>query len=253
MKFQSRSQSQSQSQAQRFRYFSAEQCERIASVCQQICERGCETRNSWIKWSWRLELGERRQDDKNYHLIGSRPAVATQRRRSKWDKHLIYGSAYAVWSCANEDPHSTPGTPHPKRRKPFRGETLAKYLQCRLIELVFNKRLPNFAFPAIPTEQQRAAESNLVGIYSYNLAGNLVNALCHYDAPCRSQRIRSFRFYNLSCTCRHLKSRKRRRSFAPFRARVRQIPRQVGIGNAHEIKSRQWSCKNCYQTESNNQ
>lgn len=93
-----------------------------------------------------------------------------------------------------------------KRREPFRGETLAKYLQCRLIELVFNKRLPNFAFPVIPTEQQRAAESNLVGIYSYNLAGNLVNALCHYDAPCRSQRIRSFRFYNLSCTCRHLKA-----------------------------------------------
>lgn len=60
--------------------------------------------------------GGRRQDDKNYHLIGSRPAVATQRRRSKWDKHLIYGSAYAEWSCANEDPltarskqrHTTP-------------------------------------------------------------------------------------------------------------------------------------------------
>lgn len=24
---------------------------------------------------------------------------------------------------------------------------------------------------------------------------------------------------------------------------------KLGIGNAHEIKSRQWSCKNCYQTE----
>lgn len=169
-----------------------------------------------------------------------------------------------MWSCANEDPHSTqqatphhatPGTPHPKRRKPFRGETLAKYLQCRLIELVFNKRLPNFAFPVIPTEQPRPAESNLVGIYSYNLAGNLVNALCHYDAPCRSQRIR-FDFIIWVVRAGIWSRGREGVRLPPSRQeshRVRQIPRQVRIGNAHEIKSRQWSCKNCYQTESNNQ
>lgn len=100
------------------------------------------------------------------------------------------------------------------KREPFRGETLAKYLQCRLIELVFNKRLPNFAFPVIPTEQQRRNVATSGYIPIILLAICLTHCVIT-TPPCRSkelatQRIR-FDFIIESCTCRHLKTRKTRK------------------------------------------
>lgn len=61
-------------------------------------------------------------------------------------------------------------------------------------------------------------------------------------------RCAAIRFYNLSCTCRHFGVGRRKRVRDLINSEANPTT-SWGIGNAHEIKSRQWSCKNCYQTE----
>lgn len=110
--------------------------------------------------------------------------------------------------------HTLPGT----LRVPCEIHISAWTYRVGFLSFFYNKPLPNFAFPV------GAAIPEYIPII---LLGNLLNALCHYDAPSRSQGD-ALRFDFIIWVVRAGILEKEGGSGWETWSTLRQIPRQVG-------------------------